>query len=226
MIYAVAHPSALAGLLLGYLVGAVLRGAAQAAAAARLGAAEGRLRRRLHLRLHVDPFSAVAAALSGVGWAAKAPLPARRRGLGAPLAVIAIGILVNALLVVVGLAGFVAAGGALADLHGLLVSSTVHGEAVFRGSALGTLSLAFAVENLAMGLLTLLPMPPTEVGRLVASRMRSPGWRTAAYRLDHENWGVAVLLLLLLLPLGNRPPPLLALLDAAGGGILNLMSSL
>jgi hypothetical protein len=223
VIYAVAHPTALVGLLVGYLVGAVLRGAAQAVAGARLGAPEGRLRRRLHLRLHVDPFSAVAAALSGVGWAARAPLPTRRGSVAPAIGVAAVGLAVSLGLTAIGLAGFVAAGGSLSALPDLLISEGLHGSAIVPGSVLATMSLAFALENLGMALLTIVPMPPTETGRIVAGRLRSPGWRRAAYRLDEENWGVAVLLVLLLLPLGNRPPPLLALLDALGGGLFRLI---
>lgn len=221
MIYAVAHPTALLGLVVGFLVGAVLRGSAQALAAARLGSAEGRLRRRPHARLHVDPFAAVAAVLSGVGWAARAPLPARR-GMGPALTVSAVGVAVNAALAALGLAGFVAAGGSMSGLSGVPLSSTVHGGSVLAGSALGTAALAFAMENLAMAVLTVVPMPPTETGRIIAARVRSASWRRVAYRLDDENWGVAVLLLLLLLPLGNQPAPLLALLDAVVKGVLRL----
>jgi hypothetical protein len=224
VIYALRQPSILLGLLAGFLLGVPLRAALQRG----LTRPGGRRRRRLSAvgghRVgwpgYIDPYGAVAALLSGVGWGPR--VETRRTGLSDALVLLA-ALVVHGALTALGLAAYAAAGGSLSGLHGLDVSSVLHGSidalSVGRNVALG-----FAIVNLACGVLALVPIPPLEMGVIAWSRLpRSPGPRRLAYRVLEEQWGVAVLLLLLLLPLAGQPPALLALINAIGGAILGAL---
>ena len=77
MLYALAHPFALSVLLVSFLVGVVLHGWVQALLASSFGDARIRLEQRTSPdpRRHIDSFGAVAAAISGLGWALPVSLP-------------------------------------------------------------------------------------------------------------------------------------------------------
>ena len=227
MIYALGQPSILLGLLAGFLIGVPLRAALQ-----RLVTRPGGLRRRGRLsavghrrtRLgwpgYLDPYGAVAALLSGVGWGAR--VEARRTPLTDTLMLLA-ALVVHAALTALGLAGFVAAGGSLAQLSGIDVSMVLHGT-LHTSVFVRDVTLGFAMINLACGVLALVPIPPLELGVIVWSRLpRSPQARRIAYHALEEQWGVAVILVLLLLPLAGQPPALLAVINAIGGPILDAL---
>jgi hypothetical protein len=167
-----------------------------------------------------DPFGVVAAVIAGVGWGPRAPeRPGRAIGAVPVVAAVA----VHGLLAAAGFAALLAAGVARSDLGFVSVGSTLHGGSLFAGAG-RCIALGFAVENLACGLLALVPLPPLELGVLLWSRLpRTPGSRRVAYRLLEEHWGVAVVLALLLLPLGGSLPPLLSLLDTVGNAILGAL---
>lgn len=217
MLYAVAHPSALFGLILGFLAGVVVHGVFAAYAARWLGdrvpVASGF--GRPDLRRHVDAFGAVAALLGGVGWGPAIAGDGRRfwrpgRFIVAALA----GPVGNFLLAALAFLGYVGVGGTPLNLGLLDLSSAVHGSIVGLPFAQLTL-LLFAMENLAMGFLSFIPLPPLE-GAAVLFRLapRSRGWQLAEYRLAEQNWGVGILLVLLILPLYGGEPLLIALLNA------------
>ncbi len=224
MLYALRHPLALIALLAGFLVGVVAHGAAQAVVAGRLGEPflHGGGRRRLDPRRHLDPFGAIAAALAGPGWGGSPELDrlrmrAPRRYAAAVLA----GPLANLLLAAVGIGGYLLAGGPGFLLDGSVVAG-VRGS-VLPGSAVQTVALLFGLENLAMGLLSLVPLPPLDGGRvLFAVGPRSAGWQRAEYVLREQNWGILAVLLLLVLPLAGALPPLLFVIDQVGALLLHL----
>lgn len=227
MLYALRHPLALVALLAGFLVGVVAHGAAQAFVAGRLGerfpGAVGR--RRLDPRRHLDPFGAIAAGLAGPGWGATPELDRLR--LRNPrryaLAVLA-GPLANLLLAAIGVGGYLLAGGSGYVLDGPVVAPAVRGS-LLAGSALQSALLLFGIENLAMALLSLVPLPPLDGGRvLFAVGPRSAGWQRAEYVLAEQNWGILAVLVLLVLPLAGALPPLLFLVDQLGSVLLHLVS--
>jgi hypothetical protein len=83
------------------------------------------------------------------------------------------------------------------------------------------IALGFGVENLACGLLALLPLPPLELGVALWSTLpRSAGSRRLAAHLLEEQWSIAIVLVLLIVPLVGEGPLLLALIDSAAGHIL------
>lgn len=216
MLYAVAHPTALVGLVVGFLAGVLVHGMAQAYAAKWLGdrAPVAFGRGKPDLRRHVDPFGAVAAAIGGVGWGSHAGAERWRMWRGRRLILVSIaGPLGNFALAAIGFLGFVAAGGDVRVLGELNLSNAVHGDYVFPAAQLTP--LLFAMENSAMGFLSFIPLPPLEGSVLMFGYApRTPGWQKAEYRLVEQNWGVGILLVLLVVPFSARGPLLIVLLDA------------
>ncbi len=224
MIYAVGHPLVLLGLAVGFVVGAALHGWLQALAARRVGhVVVARERLTPDPRRQLDPYGTVAAVLTGVGWTAPLRFVSGRRVTGRAVWVATVGPVTHLVLAALGVAGYVAAGGSLAEAASWPVYSTLHGSTDTTG--VQSVLQAFAVENVAMAVLCCVPIPPLEVGQLAFARPpRNPGWARFAYRLSEENWGVLVLLLLLFIPLGTQAPALLALVDTVGHALLSLLS--
>ena len=225
MLYALRHPLALLALLAGFLVGVTAHGAAQSFLARRFGERflGGRSSRRLDPRQHLDPFGAIAAALAGPGWGAGPELERlRMRSPRRYAAAVLAGPLANLLLAGAGIGGYLLAGGPAYVLDGEVLAPAVHGSVVLE-SAAQTLLLLFGIENLAMALLSLVPLPPLDGGRvLFALGPRSPGWQRAEYVLGEQNWGILAVLVLLVLPLAGALPPLLFLVDQLGSVLLGL----
>ena len=228
MLYALATPVALVGLLLGFVVGVVVHGSTQAATAAVLGdrapAAQGR--RRPDLRLHVDPFGAVAAAIAGVGFSKPVQVDRRRVGSRARFALVLFsGALANLVLGLAAIVGYLLIGGSARILRGSSPLSALHG---FRGLPAGqTVLLAFGIATVALAVLSLVPLPPLDGGRvLFAYAPRSSGWQRAELLLVEQNVGLVAVLVLLVLPLAGQLPLLLVLLNLVVAPLLTLVSHL
>jgi membrane-associated protease RseP (regulator of RpoE activity) len=74
--------------------------------------------------------------------------------------------------------------------------------------------LLFGLMNAYVGLLSLVPLPPLDGGRLLFGLApRTLGWQKAEYQLVEQNIGLAAVLLLLLLPLGGSQALLPSVLD-------------
>lgn len=219
MLYALGDPLSFVILVLSFLVAATVHGWVQALVASRSGdrrpAAGGRT--RLDPRRHVDPFGAVAAAIAGVGWARPVDPPDRRRK-GALVAVLLSGAAAN---LVVGIAALVAlrlTGGSIGGTTVAMLQYGVGGDPLLR------VLLLFGLLNVFAGLLSLVPLPPLDGGRLLfALAPRTPGWQKAEYQLDERNIGIAVLLALLLIPLGGPQALLPVLLDTILGPLVDLV---
>ncbi len=226
MLYALRHPLALIALLAGFLVGVTAHGAAQALVAGRLGEPfrGGGGRRRLDPRRHLDPFGAIAAVLAGPGWGASPELDRlRMRTPRRYAAAVLAGPLANLLLAAAGIAGYLLAGGPGFLLDGPVVAAGVRGS-VLPDTAVQTVALLFGLENLAMGLLSLVPLPPLDGGRvLFALGPHTAGWQRAEYVLREQNWGILAVLVLLALPLAGALPPLLFVVDQVGSLLLHLV---
>jgi Zn-dependent protease len=225
VLYALGDPVSLVLLLLSFVVAVTLHGWVQSVVAARAGlrgpVAEGRT--RPDPRRQVDPFGAVSAAIAGIGWAKPAEAPDRRNR-GALVRVLLSGAIAN---LVVGL-------GALALLP--LLTSSVGSLVEFLGPSrllqsgiegdLAPRALLFlGLANLMTGLLSLVPIPPLDGGRLLFGLApRTPGWQKAEYQLDERNIGVAVLLALMLIPLGGPQALLPTVLDTLAGPLVRLVT--
>lgn len=221
MLYALSHPASLAVLLVSYVVGLTLHGVVQALVAGWRGdrrpTQEGR--RKADPRVHIDPFGAVGALISGLGWVRPVELQRRRKdvivwvSLAGPAVQLVLGI--GLLLVWRAVAGPVdpfADGAAYYLQHGRPLSD-------------GTDVLLLAgASQLYLGALSLVPLPPLDGGRLLFGLApRTTGWLRAEHQLAERNIGVAVLLALLLVPLGGPVPILPDLLDAILAPLLRLL---
>lgn len=230
MLYALGHPVSFAVLLVSFVVGITLHGWTQAVLADRLGDRRPRLARRTEVnpQVHVDPFGAVGALIGGLGWGAPVDLPARRSRMPL-LGVALVGPLVN---IVLGLALLGIYRGVLATGESQLLAAGYgdqgagyvlqHGVAV-AGDVLGYVVLLAGASQLYLGVLSLVPIPPLDGGRLLfALAPRTLGWQRAQHYLVEQNIGVAVVLVLLVLPLGGRLL-LLQVLDSVLSPLLKLV---
>ena len=221
MLYALADPLSFLVLALSFVVASTLGGwaAVLAAGGAAAPGLEDRGRARPDPRRHLEPFGVVAAALTGVGWYRPAPLPFRG---GRPVASTLAG---PAVLLAVGGALLVGAGAVTGQVLGA-------GTTVLQGGAdgLGLLPRVLVLAGLVhlfVGLLSLVPLPPLEAGRLLFARApRTQGWQKAELYLVEKNLGTVAVLVLLLLPLGGQLPLLLSLLSAVGAPLVALLTSL
>ena len=220
MLYALGHPASFAVLLLAFVVAVTLHGWVQALAAVRAGEREPLLpqRNRPDPRRHVDPFGAIAGAVSGTGWSRQTEL-APRRSRGALVGVLLSGSVVNAVVGVGALLAYRLAGGPA------LLPSLEHLQRGGEGLSLGLMALyLFGLSNVAVAALSLVPLPPLPGGRLLfALAPTSSGWQQARYRLQEQNIGTAVLLALLLIPLGGPQPLLPTVLDEVLSPLLRLL---
>ena len=222
MLYALGDPLSLLILLVSFLVAVTLHGWVQSLMATRAGdrapAVEGRT--KPDPRRHVDPFGAVAAAIAGIGWAKPVTPPDRRRR-GAMVRVLLSGAIAN---VVVGLVALAAVPFVAAVSLGFLNASRVLQYGV-EGPIGARILLLFGLANLMTGLLSLIPIPPLDGGRLMFGLApRTPGWQKAEYQLDERNIGIAVLLALLIIPLGGTQALLPTILDTIAGPLVRLVT--
>jgi hypothetical protein len=230
VLFALRQPATLLGLVLGFAAASVALTAVQSALTR-----SPRGRRQYFQPVGwIDPYGAVAALLAGVGWV---PRPEIRRGFGtstrrtAWLVAVA-AVVVPAALAAAGLAGYLAAGGsrpllALLGSFGVTEGSVtvLHGSQPIADSVAQRVCLGFGMECLAMGLLSVVPVPPLATGVAVWSQFpRTPGSRRLAYRLLEEQWGIAVILVFVLIPLVGQEPALLALVGTLCDDILRALA--
>jgi Zn-dependent protease len=190
------HPTALLGVALALLVGIVAHSVVQAAVAKALGdrqpAAFGRL--NPEPRRHFDPFGVIVMLLAGVGWNKPVPFTEPRfRGARTRyvLAVLS-GPLTNLLLAVAGLI-------ALRAVQPPVLLSVNPGASVVRFGLGQAVLLEFALVNAALGVLTLVPLPPLDGARILwAYAPKTSGWQQARYQLEERNIGIGICVLLLL----------------------------
>jgi hypothetical protein len=224
VLFHLAEPAALIGMLVAFVLGIYARDSAQVLAA-RLARDPTPMRdRRLTASVtkRVSPFSAVAFLITGNGWAEPIPMNdvwRKRRFhvaaaiLAGPIAYLLLGFL--ALLALVGLSEplYVQEGNRAIEV-GLDIG--------FGGEVVAYMAITFV----GMFIVSLIPIPPTDGGRvLFLLAPQSEGWRKANLKLSQENWGIIILLALLLLPVligfpsvvGQLAPPLLEALGSAVG---------
>jgi Zn-dependent protease len=210
VLYALGRPTSFVVLLASFVVAVTVHGWVQSWAAHRAGERQPAAERRLNPdpRRHVDPFGAIGAAVSGTGWSRQVELNPRR-GAGSAAAVLLSGTVANVVIGLAALGAYRALGGAPI---GVSLLDLQHGVG---GGDLAALALyLFGLSNLAVALLSLVPLPPLPGGQLLfALSPTTSGWQKARYRLVEQNIGTAVLLALLLIPLGGPQPLLPTLLQ-------------
>lgn len=199
MLFHLAEPAALLGIALAFLIGIFVHDGAQVLAARLVRdptpLRSGRLTTGFKDRL--SPFSAVAVIIVGYGWVESVPMNDvwRKRRFHVAAAVLA-GPVAYALLTLAALAAFQPLGDSgLVDLGDRVTEVTVP------GTFLAKLLLWMAVTFGSMLIVSLIPLPPTDGGRLLfLLGPNSPGWRNAQAKLTERNIGLAIVLALLVLP--------------------------
>ncbi len=222
MLYALGEPLSFVILVASFLVAVTLHGWVQSLLSARMGG-RGALQpgaTRPDPRRHVDPFGAIAAAIAGVGWARPVEVAGRvsRRALAL---VVAAGAGVNIAIGFGALVAFRALEGPVGGVSSVLLQRGASGLDLASHAV-----LLFGLMNVFVGVLSLVPLPPLDGGRLLfASAPRTSGWQRAQYYLVDQNIGVAVLLALLLIPLGGPQALLPTILDTVVGPLVELVTS-
>lgn len=228
MLFTLRSPTQFLGIALALLVGIVVHSVAQAAVARAFGdrfpTATGRL--NPDPRRHFDPFGVIVMLISAIGWNKPVPLqePRFRGGRGRYLLTILAGPLANLVLAVLALVGLSLAGEAVvpsADpVHDVGSFGAIFGAQPYEYSFVDTLLWEFAVVNAAVGVLTLLPIPPLDGARILwLYAPKTPGWRNARYQLEERNIGIGICVLLSL-PLFGGTGLLRALVVAVSGAFL------
>lgn len=196
MLFMLRRPVELLGVALALLVGIVLHCVAQAAAARALGDRLPLATRRLSLdpKRHFEPFGVIVMLLAGVGWNDPVPLqePRFRGGRGRYLLAVLAGPVTNLLLAVLGLVALRAiAGAGIADVDPRVDISMLSFGEVLLGK--------FVIVNAAVGVLTLLPIPPLDGARILwLYAPGTAGWRNARYQLEERNIGIGLCVVLML----------------------------
>jgi Zn-dependent protease len=222
VLYALGDPLSFVLLLGSFLVAITASGWLAAVAADRTGdrrpRAEGRL--RPDPRRHVDPFGAIAGLLAGFGWARPLEPPGLRRRRGALLASCLAGPIGNLVLAAAALIGYRVVAG-----HAPVVGAVLLREGFPFGDTGERALLLFGLMNLYVGLLSLVPLPPLDGGRLLFGLApRTRGWQQAEHYLVDQNIGLVAVLLLMLLPLGGTQPVLPAVLDDLARPLVRLVA--
>jgi Zn-dependent protease len=217
VLYLLRRPDALLGVALALLIGVVVHSVAQAATARAFGdrqpAANGRL--SLDPRRHFEPFGVIVMLISSIGWNKPVPLqePRFRGGRSRYVLAVLAGPAANLVLAVLGLVGL--------RLLGTSFLASVNPRSVLPPPSFAELLVfEFAVVNAAMGVLTLIPIPPLDGARILwLYAPTTHGWRQARYHLEERNIGLGVCVLLLL-PLFAGEGLLMSIVLAVTGSFL------
>jgi hypothetical protein len=228
VIFALARPAVLLGMLVAFGSAIVLRASLQRVLARRL--VTGIRLTGIHpsptfdRRRDIDVFGVVGAVLGGTGWGRISPLPeysgARPRNAARRAIVLAAPSLLLLVASQAVLAGIVATGSGV----GYSLSPIV----IFR-TEVGTPSVLFLLALAAgwwcFALLDLIPLPPLDGWGLARLLLRrdGPGYQQAAHWLVGQNLGEAILVIGML-PLFGGVAPILIALDARSWPITVLWS--
>jgi hypothetical protein len=203
MLFVLNKPALLLGIIAALYIGVVVGSAATVLVAKALGDPMGQRQGRISLNpvKHVQIYSAVTMVFAGYGWAEPVPLNDRWRArrwhvcaavLARPVAYAALSLAAAA-----GAKAVIASAIAGEDRIPKAFGVNTVGREVFAGDLLMQMSLVFA----ALCVISLIPLPPTDLGRVIFTLGgQSMGWQKARYQLEERNIGLVVVLALLLLP--------------------------
>jgi hypothetical protein len=204
VLFVLDKPALLLGIIAALYLGVVIGSGATVLVAKLLGDPMGQREGRLSLNpvRHVQIYSAVSMVLAGYGWAEQVPLNDRWRArrFHVTTAVLARP-LTYALLSLAALAG----------ARGVTtLTGQRPGERIPEAIAVVGLHESFGAELLlqmgfvfaALCVISLIPLPPTDLGRVIFTLGgNSIGWQKARYQLEERNIGLVIVLALLLLPI-------------------------
>ncbi|HEX4015873.1 MAG TPA: Zn-dependent membrane protease, partial [Frankiaceae bacterium] len=206
MLFVLNKPALLLGIIAALYIGVVVGSAATVLTARALGDPMGQREHRLSLNptRHVQIYSAVMMVLGGFGWAEQVPLNdrwrARRFHVSAAVLARPIAYAALALAAAAGAKGVLPSTGVLGILQDRIPEAAVNGNghSTFATQLLLQMSEVFA----SLCVISLIPVPPTDLGRVIFTLGgNSIGWQKARYQLEERNLGLVVVLALLLLPI-------------------------
>lgn len=199
MLFHLAEPAALLGIVLAFVIGIVVHDGAQILAArlARdpIPRRSGRLTAGVGTQ-RISPFSWVGVLIGGAGWAEPIRMNDvwRKRRFHVAAALLA-GPLSYTLLALASLAG------ARALTQRAVIDTEDRAAEIVGGTFSVELLLWMAITFGSLCILSLVPVPPTDGGRILfLLGPQSEGWRKANYRLTEGNVGVVILLAVIILP--------------------------
>ncbi len=205
MLFVLNKPALLLGMIVGLYIAVVVGSAATVLVAKAFSDPMGQRQGRLTLNpvKHVHIYSAVTMVLGGYGWAEQVPLNDRWRARRYHVtAAIMARPVTYALLC---FAAVAAAKGVNAAAYGVGVGRIPEAIAVNRMNAsvfAVELLLQMAVVFAAMCVISLIPFPPTDLGRVIFTLGgNSMGWQKWRYQLEDRNFGLVIVMALLLLPI-------------------------
>jgi hypothetical protein len=208
VLFVLNKPALLLGIIAALYIGVVVGTAATVLTAKALGDPMGQREHRLSLNpvRNVHIYSAVMMVLGGFGWAEQVPLNDRWRArrfhvavsvLARPLAYAALSLAAAAGAKAVSVPTY----GVVNDRIPEAVAGT-RGLSSFHASFAAEFLLQMSVVFAALCVISLIPVPPTDLGRVIFTLGgNSMGWQKARYQLEERNIGVVILLALLLLPI-------------------------
>jgi hypothetical protein len=201
MLFVLDKPALLLGIIAALYIGVVVGGAATVLTARALGDPMGQRSGFLSLNpaKHVQIYSAVSMVLAGYGWAEQVPLNDRWRARRFHVCAAVLARPVT--YAVLSLAAVAGAGATKAPIYveGLnRIPETLTVGIPFVTQLLLQMALVFA----SLCVISLIPLPPTDLGRVIFTLGgTSMGWQKARYQLEERNLGLAIVLALLLLPI-------------------------
>ncbi len=205
MLFVLDKPALLLGIIAALYLGVVLGSAATVLTARLLGDPMGQRQGKLSLNpvRNVQIYSAVSMVLAGYGWAEQVPLNDRWRA--RRFHVVASVLARPIMYAVLSLGATAAARGISVQLYGVVtvripeaVALNSSGHTSFAGALLLQMGVTFA----ALCVISLIPLPPTDLGRVIFTLGgNSIGWQKWRYQLEERNIGLAIVLALLLLPI-------------------------
>ncbi len=232
MLYSLGHPETFLYLLISVLLAWGVHVGAQRLVQARIPETKWLLQHRQGVAGFVDPFSAVATVLGpgSAGWTPTVEWGSFR-GRKRPLVTLLLaGPVANLLVGFVVLIGFVEWTGKVLAEQVVAVQGNAYGDFVDfawlfgqRGSPLShgqhaLLLLGFV--QVLVGVVSLVPLPPLEGGRLLfLFTPRTLGWQKAEYQLAERNIGLVIVLVCLIRISSGIDPPFAYLADVVAHGI-------
>lgn len=239
MLYSLGHPETFLYLLVGLLLAWGVHVGAQRLVQSRIPETKWLLQHRPGVAGFVDPFSAVAAVLGpgSAGWTPTVEWGSFR-GRKRPLVLLLLaGPVANLLVGFLALIGFVHwVGKPLAD-QVVAAQGGLYGNFVdfawFLAPHNSPLNhaqhalLLLGLVQVLVAVVSLLPLPPLEGGRLLfLFTPRSLGWQKAEYQLAERNIGLVIVLVCLIRISGGIVPPFAYLADVIAHGVALLAAQL
>jgi Zn-dependent protease len=232
VLYSLGHPETFLVLLVGVLLAWGVHVGAQRLVQSRLPEAKWLLQHRPGVAGFVDPFAAVAAVLGpgSAGWTPTVEWGSFR-GRKRPLVTLLLaGPLANLLVGFLALVGFAQwvgtqpAQAIFGDYNEYYLGGFVDFAVRYQGVGLQEKAeaalLLLGLVQVLVGVVSLLPLPPLEGGRLLfLFTPKTLGWQKAEYQLAERNIGLVIVLICLIRISGGIVPPFAYLADVIAHGV-------